>query len=207
MASMNMNKTSEGEQELVLGNKQLLGIFFVVVALLGVFFSLGYIIGRNTANASSLGAAATPAPAPRNDNTPVDRPAERTAVSEPVTPSPVPESTHAAQAPAPTNTAETVTPTREPEATKTAPVEHHAAGATLKAIPEGQFYLQVAAVHRPDAENMVKVLRERGFPALTGESSKENLLRVLVGPYPDIGALHISKDELKHAGFNSIVAK
>jgi hypothetical protein len=43
------------EKELVLGNKQLLSIFFIVVAMLGVAFTLGYMIGRNTANVSAAG--------------------------------------------------------------------------------------------------------------------------------------------------------
>src|SRR5581483_11854616 len=37
---------TEGEKELVLGNKQLISLFFVVVALCGVFFALGYMMGR-----------------------------------------------------------------------------------------------------------------------------------------------------------------
>jgi hypothetical protein len=42
-------KNEDGEFELVLGNKQLLSMFFVVVVLLGVFFVMGYIVGRNSA--------------------------------------------------------------------------------------------------------------------------------------------------------------
>ena len=44
-----MPTNEEGEFELVLGNKQLLSVFFLIVLLLGVFFSMGYIVGRNTA--------------------------------------------------------------------------------------------------------------------------------------------------------------
>ena len=43
---------TEGEKELVLGNKQLISLFFVVVALCGVFFAMGYMIGRNTSKAA-----------------------------------------------------------------------------------------------------------------------------------------------------------
>jgi outer membrane biosynthesis protein TonB len=41
-------KNEDGDFELILGNKQLLGIFFVVIALFGVFFVLGYLVGRNS---------------------------------------------------------------------------------------------------------------------------------------------------------------
>src|SRR5580698_3126132 len=38
----------DNEKELILGNSQLISLFFVVVALCGVFFALGYMIGRNS---------------------------------------------------------------------------------------------------------------------------------------------------------------
>ena len=44
-----MPKNDEGEFELVLGNRQLLSVFAIVVILLGVFFSMGYVVGRNSA--------------------------------------------------------------------------------------------------------------------------------------------------------------
>src|SRR4051812_44771577 len=42
----------DGEKELVLGNKQLLTIFFVATLLCGVFFAMGYVVGGNSAKAS-----------------------------------------------------------------------------------------------------------------------------------------------------------
>ena len=44
-----MARTEEGEFELILGNRQLISVFLIVVILLGVFFSMGYIVGRNSA--------------------------------------------------------------------------------------------------------------------------------------------------------------
>ena len=43
-----MPRNEDGEFELILGNKQLLSVFFIVVILLGVFFTMGYIVGRNS---------------------------------------------------------------------------------------------------------------------------------------------------------------
>ena len=51
---------SDGEKELVLGNKQLISLFFVVVALCGVFFALGYMIGHNTSKEPSASLDAAP---------------------------------------------------------------------------------------------------------------------------------------------------
>ena len=42
-----MKKNEDGEVELILGNGQLLGVFFIVVILLGLFFGMGYLMGRN----------------------------------------------------------------------------------------------------------------------------------------------------------------
>ena len=44
-----MPKNEDGEFELVLGNHQLFGVFFIVVMLFGVFFVMGYIVGQNSA--------------------------------------------------------------------------------------------------------------------------------------------------------------
>jgi hypothetical protein len=53
-----MSKT-DGEYELVLGNRQLLSAFFIIVILFGVFFTMGYVVGRNSAPTAV--ASSTPA--------------------------------------------------------------------------------------------------------------------------------------------------
>ncbi len=54
-----MPKNEDGEFELILGNRQLLSVFFIVVILLGVFFTMGYIVGRNS---GTVTAEVTPIP-------------------------------------------------------------------------------------------------------------------------------------------------
>lgn len=44
-----MLRTSDSETEILLGNKQLIGIFFVLAVLVGVAFYGGYMVGRGTA--------------------------------------------------------------------------------------------------------------------------------------------------------------
>src|SRR3954466_12563823 len=39
----------DNEFELVLGNKQLFSVLFIVFVLLGVFFAMGYVLGRSSA--------------------------------------------------------------------------------------------------------------------------------------------------------------
>ena len=78
-----MPKNDEGEFELVLGNRQLISVFLIVVILLGVFFSMGYIVGRNSSPAS-VDTARNEKPKPdhdadSSDNAPADAPPDITA--------------------------------------------------------------------------------------------------------------------------------
>ena len=190
-----MTKT-DGEQELVLGNKQLLSAFFIVVVLLGVFFTMGYIIGRNTAsltpktepNASPASTVARPEPPPNAASAQPDAPIQTPKELDPV--------------------ATSATPTTQAARPYGRPVTDATEGATVAAAPgAGATYLQVAALKRPEAEMEVKILRDHKFPALIGESPKEGFFRVLVGPFKDMQSLARTKSELKSAGFDSIVQK
>jgi cell division protein FtsN len=207
---------TDGEHELVLGNKQLLSAFFVVVVLLGVFFTMGYFVGKNTvagfnSGQSALSAGMRPDPAgkavdsgtPAASSPPPDSTASATDPNESAPP-PKPDLSadpHASAAPH-AAVAKPIEPSSDrPAEAPPAPTE------TMAQPSEEQKYLQVSAVRRPDADNMVKVLRERGFPALLGESSKQGLYRVLVGPFKTTGELGRTKTDLKAKGFDSIVAK
>jgi len=190
---------TENEQDLVLGNKQLLSAFFVVVALLGVFFTMGYIIGRNTGGKSTKEASADASPgtavtASRGSESVTERASSR-AVEEPP-PAPVTRESKAVAKPA-SKARETEEPKAESEPSTVA--------ATQSA--PGHQYLQLMAVKRPVADNMVKLLKGRGFPALLGESSKPELFRVLVGPFADMQTLAKAKSDLKSAGFESVISK
>ena len=44
--------SQNGEKELILGNKQLISLFFIVVALCGVFFAMGYMVRGNSVKGS-----------------------------------------------------------------------------------------------------------------------------------------------------------
>ncbi len=67
--------------------------------------------------------------------------------------------------------------------------------------------MQVSAVKRPAADSIVKTLKDKGFPALLGESSKPELFRVLVGPYATTEDLSKAKTDLKAMGFDAVVSK
>ncbi len=89
-----MLRTSETESEILLGNKQLLGIFFVVAILLGVAFYGGYMVGKatpsrvassNASETASSGSGNGTAAGSGGETHTISRPTRRTA---PVLPRP-----------------------------------------------------------------------------------------------------------------------
>jgi cell division septation protein DedD len=193
-----MKNNEAGEFELVLGNKQLLGGFFVVVILFAVFFVMGYIVGRSSspqsklaANSDTSAAAAPMLPA---------RPASGSAGA---TQNPPPAAEPAGDnAPQPTRQP-TTQPAREPAIKTETPAP--AAAAPAEPVP-GETYLQVMAVKQEEAEVVARTLKAKGFPASFAPGLK-GLTRVLVGPYADTASLGKAKAELENSGFHPIVKR
>jgi cell division septation protein DedD len=205
---------SDGEKELVLGSKQLLSLFFVVVALFGVFFALGYMIGHNsTKPVAGLDTPGAPAATTTAANGEVPRsadsepPKETAAIEASPEPTPGPSAGGApndsGSSPAP-HVAAPVTP---PPSTVT-PAQSASTHEATTVPQAGATYLQVTALHRADADNLVKTLREQSLPALVAASSKPDLFRVLVGPYHQVADVADAKAKLKSLGFaNAFVQK
>src|SRR5947207_408759 len=94
-----MRNNETGEFELVVGNRQLLSGFFIVVLLFAVAFAMGYVVGENSKSAKAqTEVAGAPSGAP-----PEGRPA-------PSSPAPSSPATSAAIPPAPEPTTQ---PARE----------------------------------------------------------------------------------------------
>lgn len=171
-----MPRNEEGEFELVLGNRQLLSVFFIVVILLGVFFAIGYIVG--TSAGRPLEAADTPKRSPEKSK----------------------ETASSAVKP-PTDTV----PVAAPSAEKQAPPTPTPASAASQPAA-GQTYLQLAATGKREAELLVEVLDKKGFRAMLAEvPDKPGTFRVLVGPLKE-GSINQTRAELQSAGFQGNAA-
>jgi hypothetical protein len=204
-------KNDDGEFELILGNKQLLGVFFIVIVLLAVFFTMGYIVGRNstpliTAETGKSGAKPLV----------VDSPAPKEGAS-----TPAPE----ASAPPAAEPGTKETPAKEPEPAKTVtkveppakkekpaekavkkeepPAKKEIPGKAEKRGPEpltqqpeqGKTYLQLVATAKTDADAMVDLLRKNGFKAFNYQIPESpSRYRVMVGPIPDGGVNKMRAD-------------
>ena len=202
-----MPKNDEGEFELVLGNRQLLSGFFIVVCLFGLFFTMGYIVGRHSfpAPASTAPAVsqeqASPAtvaptgprtgPAPGQAEVVVEQPKP----SQPESPEPV-TGTRPATAPP-------VTPTPQPAETRR--TETSALSSDVPEPPPGT-YLQVAAPKRTAAAGVVESLKNKSITAVLAPGPNEETVRVLVGPL-DSASLGKMKMDLESAGFKPFSKK
>lgn len=199
-----MKNNDSGEFELVLGNRQLLSGFFIVVILFAVFFVMGYIVGRNSAPSPQLAASRDPtgsaavlpntrppsaSPAlPNPSAAAAELPKDDPGVAPAGEPQPT---TRAAQSPVAKSEAPTPVAPAMPAAVEPAP---------------GETYLQVTSVKPDVAETVARTLRDKGFPAVLspGPAGKT---RVLVGPYADLAKLGQAKAELERLGFQPFVKK
>ena len=182
-----MRNNETGEFELVVGNRQLLSGFFIVVLLFAVAFAMGYVVGQNSPRGGK-GQPETASAAPVS-LTPADSHPQQPAAPRPAEPAP------GATGEAPPR------PTTQPA--QNAPPA--AAPTTVPAAPETApgTYWQVMAVPQADAEVVARALKDKGFPA-TLSQGPNNLVRVLVGPYNDTQAMGKAKTELENAGFRPI---
>lgn len=220
-----MHENEDGERELVLGNRQLLAIFFVGALLCGVFFAMGYVVGGNSAKAGAAAASATDSASAVTSDGKREEPRAQSATDGgamagamaasgdmgsqlPAAEPRVADNPAAAGAQPPVPAAPAPAPMAEtaPAPRSAAPVSAAAATPVYLSVPEKDAsYWQVTATQRPAADDLVRMFRERQLPAILAESSNPRLFRVLVGPYRSPVALADAKRKVTDLGFDGIV--
>ena len=195
-----MHSDQEQEFELVLGNKQLFSLLFLVFVLLGVFFAMGYAMGRNSAPADL--ARQAPAAGADSGASPAGRPA-MTEGSAPAAAAPptIPASEITGRP------ADTAPPAASAAAALPTPRADEQGPARFIDPKPGEVYLQVSAVARPEAELLVEVLSRKGFRASMAPGPSENVIRVLVGPTSSDSELAKVRTDLEQSGFKAIVRR
>jgi cell division septation protein DedD len=178
-------RNEDGEFELILGNRQLMSVFFIVVILLGVFFAMGYIVGRGSPLATGPDVAT---------RRPESKPLVETPPPQHEDPAPEPpKSTASQQGPA--------VPAATQPAAAPVPVKPSARANTSAQPESGKTYLQLSAIDHDAAEIMVELLRKKSFAAITAEvPEKPGVFRVLVGPVAEADVNKIRTD-LQNASF------
>lgn len=193
-----MARNTDGEFEMVLGNKQLLSLFFLVAVLFGVFFSLGYMVGKSVGPGQTLAAQpATPAPAPTPEPETRPSPASPPPALEPPAPAPA----------VPVEAAKSEPVVKfEPEP-KPEPQKIEKAEAPPPLVVR-DIHLQLAAVRvKDDAEALVETLRKKGYTVQLNSQTRDGWHRVIVGPFPNERAAQEMKAKLEKDGYKSILKK
>lgn len=186
----------EGHYEVVLEDRHLLGVFFAVVLLCAVFFTLGFVLGRSQsksvrsatppAEAKQTQAEATPPGTAAQDLSFYDRVEEKRAPAEKLP---------ARSEPAPP--ARTSPPSPPP-----------AAPSRTAAKPEPTLYLQVAAFgQEPEAKRLVEELLQMGFPARLLPPREDHFYRVQVGPFSSEELALAAQRRLETQGFRPILRR
>jgi DedD protein len=197
----------------VLESRHLVGLFLGVVLLCGVFFTLGYVMGR-TQYDSSVHAS--------------DAPPLRPLVS----PSTSAKSSSAEKSPAAPNASEwdfyakkaddnNLQPAAKPSASRPSAAspgavraEERREEAKLPAhvqpprMPRNSIVLQIAALrHEGDALALADALQQKRFPSFVVTPATDAYYRVQVGPYSTEAAAEAAQRRLDHQGFKSIIKR
>jgi cell division septation protein DedD len=210
--------------ERVLEGRHVIGLFMLMLLFSGVFFTLGYVMGRNqydgqvrasTDMRGLPGSTVLPKPevAPKFSN---KKPAPESQAETPPANSDW-EFYHAGDS---NKTDDHLKPVAAPSMNPSATPAMGKSGSPTKQQPSaisktigvaplsagGGTSLQVAALTKEsDAMALANNLRKKNFPTFVQSPQGDKYYHVLVGPYPDQKAVDNARKGLEVAGFKAIV--
>jgi len=218
-----------GVGERVLESKHVIGLFLLMLLFSGIFFALGYVMGRNQYDgqvraANNASHAVEPIVEPKQDLSPNKNAGASTPETEtdpatagnsdwefyrnnkPAKSEPRLQAVPAAQpVSAPASNRPRV---EQPSATAPAPAKNAKSSMAAPAIPRGGIVLQVAALrNQDDALAIATSLQKRRFAAYVQGPQKDKFYRVQVGPFKEQKAAEVAKKGLESEGFNAFVVK
>jgi cell division septation protein DedD len=200
--------SSSQDTEITLGTTKLLFLFFGLVAVCALFFSLGYSLGRKAEpGITTASAAASPQitpggskPAGAGSAPPMTfyKAVEQKDANGELTPAANdPKSVSKADAPA-----------HAPSAAEQSASAAANAPDPTTTLPSGGYSVQVAAVSKQeDAESLVDALKKKQYPASASTSSTDKFFHIQVGPFSDIKDAEAMRARLISDGYNPILKK
>jgi DedD protein len=206
------------DTEIILGTGKLLGIFFVVVAICAVFFTMGFLLGRSSTPGSASTTIVSAVPSGGN---PANKPSAgggKTADAQNCPPG-ANNCPPAANGPdssfySSVNGKDSSTPQQPvtlvvPKAAATTPeTTNPSPDAETKAAAGGSYMVQVAAVSKQeDADILVNALRKKEYAVFVANVPSDSLFHVQVGPFSDPKDAEAMRSRLASDGYNAIVKK
>jgi DedD protein len=193
------------DTEITLGAGKMLALFFSLVALCGLFFGLGFSLGKGsvrplmtveqaqsspgTTLRSSALKSSSPASQPPADSMTFYKAVEQRDATAQVAPSDAPKEAY------------------EKEAGKTA--QSKSAPPDPMTATSASYFVQVAAVTKQDdAQALVEALKKKQYAAFTSNTSPaDKFFHVQVGPFGDLKDAEATKAKLIGDGYNPILKK
>jgi len=182
------------DTEITLTTGKLLGIFFGLVLVCALFFTMGYLLGHSNAASDkteivgvtpSSGAGTTKPPA-----------GNKTDVQASSTPS-APAATPAVQS-----------QTTSPASATSKPTDASYVPPDTKVSSSGPYTVQVAAVSKQeDAQSLVSALQKKQYPVFMTNVPGDTLFHVQVGPFNDPKDAEAMRTRLAAEGYDAIVKK
>jgi cell division septation protein DedD len=202
------------EREFTLSTGSILGLFFGLVVLCGLFFGFGYSVGNHKAPPAAESSQSAPAATNFNAFKPaaglppgapsgIQVTPQNSAVAPATTPAETPHSSGNSNAPAAASGSQTAAPivrVAPAAATHTAPVAPSSTAAAL-----GTFIVQVAAVsHQQDADLLLSALRAKGY-AVAAFLGPDKFIRVQIGPFSNRHDAEVMRQRLSADGYSPII--
>jgi DedD protein len=210
---------AQQDTEITLGTGRMLTIFFTLVLVCALFFSMGFSLGKKTSQAVGNGLRDLPGGTPvaivrptaiKNNSSQAQSGdfSFYKAVGEKTTDAALTPQVKKTQTSSSDANASTVQ--SSPKATADAGGSTATSTAASAAGPySGTYYVQVAAVSRQeDADSLVEALKKKQYPALAANNaSVDKFYHVHVGPYGDLKEAEAMRVRLIGDGYNPIVKK
>jgi cell division septation protein DedD len=198
-----------GAGERVLESKHVIGLFMLMLVFSGVFFTLGYVMGRSQYDSQVRAASTSYRTGPGILSKPESpaRSGPARPVSEPSSDIPSqPDSDwtfYKAKSNAPE---ENLRPASSAAARPVSVGRGKNAKSVAPVVPNGAYTLQVAALRTAsDALALASHLQKKNFPAFVASPQGDKYYRVQVGPYADQKSAENARKGLEGAGFKAIV--
>jgi len=189
------------DTEITLGVGKLLGLFFMLVILCGVFLGLGYMLGRNSVKQEGLLASdAVPAGTISSASKPG---ATQSTPAPKTTPEPV------AQPPSDkADSGDAAVPKIDPSANPSSAPNDVKIPPETRALNNGGYVVQVAAVSKKeDADALQQALQHKQYPVVITPSPSDKLFHVQIGPFAELKDAESMKTRLASDGYNAIVKR
>ncbi len=203
------------DTEITLGPGKILGLFFGLVILCGIFFGAGYTIGKNAATVQQAGlgqmvtgtaAGGSAKPSPTAVGQSVAKPQDCASGAGCTQPTSADLTFYKAVEQKDPN-AQLTTAQGESEE-KAAPEVSKDAQPSLSTPAAGGYVVQVAAVSKQqDAEALAGALRKKQYPVFIATPGSDRLFHVQAGPFSDVKEAESVRTRLVNDGYNPILKR